>query len=221
MKCPGKCNSHGTCEHLDEIISGGAETWDMHKIQSCACDPGYTGYDCNERLCPLGDDPLTVASTTAQVQTVTVVTAVSGSFTLSFEDWRGEEVETWPLDVATLSSTAIQEALQGLPNQAIPTVTVTDSGGTPPTVYQVTFTHNSGTNPVMTSNTSGCTGAGCQPVYTAIDAGSVTITETGAAGTDNERVECSARGSCDTTSGLCRCEKGYFGEACESQTVVV
>jgi len=193
----------------------------MHKIQTCKCDPGFTGYDCAERLCPLGNDPLTVALTTSQVQTITVTTAVSGEFLLTFEDWRGETFKTWPLAIASLSSNAVKEALVGLPNQAVPGVTVTDSGGTPPTVFQVTFTNNPGTNPIMGTETTGCTAQGCQPVYTQIDAGSVGVAETTAAGADNERVECSARGSCDTAAGLCRCEKGYYGEACESQTVVV
>lgn len=32
------------------------------KIQGCRCDGGFTGPDCSQRLCPLGDDPLTVPS---------------------------------------------------------------------------------------------------------------------------------------------------------------
>ena len=33
--------------------------------------------------------------------------------------------------------------------------------------------------------------------------------------------ECSGRGRCDETSGVCRCAKGFFGEACGEQTTLV
>lgn len=32
--------------------------WDATKNQACKCDPGYTGYACDERVCPHGADPL-------------------------------------------------------------------------------------------------------------------------------------------------------------------
>ena len=32
--------------------------WDADRIQGCACDHGWEGYDCSERAdCPLGDGP--------------------------------------------------------------------------------------------------------------------------------------------------------------------
>merc|ERR1712054_424355 len=36
------------------------DLWDSSKNMACHCDPRWTGYDCSERKCPLGDDPLTV-----------------------------------------------------------------------------------------------------------------------------------------------------------------
>ena len=33
--------------------------WEMEKIYTCKCDEGYDGYDCSERICTSGDDPLT------------------------------------------------------------------------------------------------------------------------------------------------------------------
>lgn len=36
-----------------------------------------------------------------------------------------------------------------------------------------------------------------------------------------ENIECSGRGSCDTSAGLCKCYTGYYGVACQSQTVLV
>merc|ERR1712146_457966 len=34
-----------------------------------------------------------------------------------------------------------------------------------------------------------------------------------------ETVECSNRGTCDTSSGACTCFEGFAGEACHEQTV--
>lgn len=33
--------------------------WDAHQMHGCLCDPGFSGYACQLRSCPTGDDPLT------------------------------------------------------------------------------------------------------------------------------------------------------------------
>ena len=37
----------------------------------------------------------------------------------------------------------------------------------------------------------------------------------------NEGMDCSGRGSCDYTLGMCTCYKGFFGERCEEQTTLI
>lgn len=34
-------------------------------------------------------------------------------------------------------------------------------------------------------------------------------------------MDCSGRGTCDYTTGICSCYKGFFGERCEEQTTLV
>lgn len=76
MTCPGTppCSSHGACMSMNALArlteyNGDAteftygnvprkrETWDFDLIQGCLCAPGYGGFDCSKKLCPVGDDP--------------------------------------------------------------------------------------------------------------------------------------------------------------------
>ena len=75
MKCPGyrlgsECNGRGDCVNLEIaartrndrnlFLETTYETiWDHDMIYGCVCWPGFDGYDCSERVCPLGDDPMT------------------------------------------------------------------------------------------------------------------------------------------------------------------
>lgn len=34
------------------------DLWDADSMQTCVCDPGWSGFDCSKRSCPVGDDPL-------------------------------------------------------------------------------------------------------------------------------------------------------------------
>lgn len=83
--CPKDCSGNGVCRTLREIAAGGLNKfvqkglagykqfsgvrspfdynrWDADKQQTCICDPGFTGADCAQRMCPRGDDPLTTGS---------------------------------------------------------------------------------------------------------------------------------------------------------------
>jgi hypothetical protein len=39
--------------------------------------------------------------------------------------------------------------------------------------------------------------------------------------TNDEQRDCSGRGICDYESGVCKCFSGFFGEACEKQTILI
>jgi hypothetical protein len=101
--------------------------WDASKNQGCKCDPGFTGYACDEKVCPHGADPLdsrgedynqststdSVASyytKATETQTLTYDTScgvASGFFTVTHTDQiTGEKVTSQKVQAAPqLSST--------------------------------------------------------------------------------------------------------------------
>jgi hypothetical protein len=69
MACPTACNGNGRCMsmHDQSVRMRNSQSvqytyngvWDANRIEGCICDLKYTGYDCSQRVCPNGDDPLT------------------------------------------------------------------------------------------------------------------------------------------------------------------
>jgi len=226
MKCDEDCNGHGTCESMYDISTGAYTGWDADKIQKCVCDPGYGGDKCEQRSCKKGDDPITLTvagSASFQVneeQTLTFSTATTGEFTLQYKDWRSRTWETWGLDVATITAGAVEEALEALPNSAIPDITVSGSvDGSGNGVLTITFDSaaNAGDQNMLVVGIAGCDAVGCQPTYS----GATGIAVAESTGGTEEWSVCSNRGTCDTDSGLCLCYPGFSGERCDIQTVIV
>ena len=94
LACPaGQCNGHGKCRSLAEaaeevdnwhlLVSTTYSLWDKDKIHGCVCDKGWRGYDCSERECMYGDDPMTVGgSEEVQVMECTCAATCSGGVVL-------------------------------------------------------------------------------------------------------------------------------------------
>lgn len=94
----------------------------------------YTGHDCGERICPYGIDPLWIDDTTARVsQTAlriksTLANDLSGQYAIKFFDVYGEDYITTPLNLSPTGSghcTEVENALKGLPDNAVPDVLCT------------------------------------------------------------------------------------------------
>merc|ERR1712078_905757 len=122
----------------------GSESWGIHwpwlKYQQCHCDAGYEGDDCSLRQCPKGDDPETDCQTDRgkdhqKLDCKFEGSVRSGFFQLRFTDQFGGEYDTRPikLDTRTVANggltaeenaNSIQDALEALPNFAIPEVEI-------------------------------------------------------------------------------------------------
>merc|ERR1712010_441490 len=179
--CPNSCSGHGRCldnydinkDQYNSFNYPNDQMWDQKRTQSCKCDRGYTGYDCNSRVCPFGDDPTSDCGENSAGDVQLVVThslqnpskkdSLNKYFTLTFTDMFGGEFTTRPIldhaksckqdPVGTATPCPeIQYALMDLPNFAIPGVEVdamqyktTGSGDTGKTtsLYTVQFTDSS------------------------------------------------------------------------------
>jgi hypothetical protein len=59
------------------------DNWDADKIQGCLCDKGWTGYDCSQRRCLWGRDPLDPATKYARNEVYRITcSADAGYFAL-------------------------------------------------------------------------------------------------------------------------------------------
>jgi len=106
--CPNSCSNAGVCRTVSQIgssltsytqavfaansdvsteeptavsvVSGALnyKFWDKDMSQACVCDPGHAGADCSERLCAMGDDPLTLGQ---HAETQFVDVSASSEFT--------------------------------------------------------------------------------------------------------------------------------------------
>lgn len=139
----------------------------------------------------------------------------------TFKDWRGETWSTTAIGEGDLTDDSVQQALEALPNAAIPSVSVSSSAD----VYTVTFNDagsNSGSGPELAVVTASCTTAGCQP-YSAGTTATVTTSVAASGHADDstsKSLPCSNRGVCDGETGTCECFEGFYGQTCESQTII-
>jgi hypothetical protein len=131
------------------LVSSHAD-WDSDRLQICKCDAGYSGINCNDRLCPFGDDPETTChEEESMVQRITMTksttNAYSGnSFALQFTDSHGREWLTDSIASFDNGASNIAAALNGLPNwvvgvDGVAVTTAPAHTGTGVVAYDVTF----------------------------------------------------------------------------------
>ena len=214
--CPSNCNGVGVCQSLlyyAQTKDPGLGTvysytsrWDAEKIYGCNCDGDYYGIDCSLRECPSGDDPLTGtgASTTSnpsQVNEQQKVTCVAGAgyFTLTF---RGKTTAQIPYNTRSAALQAYIEALTTIGTGTIKltmfsTQACLESGAT----WTVEFLQNFGDLPLMIPDASN--------VYFSDPSRTATVTVSEYQQGTKEDEQCSNRGICDITTGICSCNTNY------------
>ncbi|OQR97296.1 hypothetical protein ACHHYP_12208 [Achlya hypogyna] len=187
--------------------------WDADKIFGCQCGAGYTGYDCSQRTCPVGDDPMTTGQL-AEVQMLNCLcNGCTGYFALYYKGSLSANIQpsATPADLAA--------ALNALPS--INGVTVTSSAATIcPTAgatSSITFTNNGGNLPQIQirSVLTGAVGSYAISLSAKGAAGLYGSVGNSATGTTEalsrlcQGLPCSGRGDCNAATGVCTCVPGF------------
>lgn len=224
--CPNQCSGHGVCRFIEELGTYDSRNWDAGKIQGCSCDGGWTGDDCSKRICPVGDDPLTVpTSSTGATYRVDVnqdasLTLTAADVHLVVTDLAGIEHTSRPLPLEALTADTVESALLD-----IPAIKSLDGAVTIHDADSFSFTLESPLRLASVTAVPGtCTDAGCQPKHRAQNPADIILSATVTPTMPDalaESAECANRGVCDSSTGLCSCFSGYTGLACQMQTVLV
>jgi hypothetical protein len=226
MVCPGsECSGNGVCASLRQAAQGydgvrlvqpptAYDMWDADRIYGCVCDARWTDYACSTALCPLGDDPLTTAGQSPEVQTLTCVcgAACTGRFIVAYGGRRRQVRAT---AVATVADETGAAGSGAGPGESLEAVLRSLSDG--PLIASVAYGGGA---------TAACSGgAGTVAIVTfvrsvgniaplALDLGTIastaatpTVTLTASQEGTTERVPCSGRGTC--TAGACVCLSGF------------
>lgn len=228
----GNFNGWGDVIADHEEIAGAdtfGNNWQRRKMQQCSCDRGYEGYDCSLRKCPRGDDPETSCDDELGADIQNFACSQVGTdeayFALSFEDQLGGQYTTRPIRFDPnldddVNAESVQNALEALPNFAIPTVEVDFNGAD----FDVTFVDASTTGQqrlLSFSNNNACE-SGQQPKLGDSNDFTCTVTRNVLTVEDyKEQAECSNRGTCDRDTGVCTCFSGYYGLACDQVTTYI
>eukprot|EP00629_Pelagomonadales_sp_RCC1024_P011723 CAMPEP_0119297744 /NCGR_PEP_ID=MMETSP1329-20130426/51227_1 /TAXON_ID=114041 /ORGANISM="Genus nov. species nov., Strain RCC1024" /LENGTH=685 /DNA_ID=CAMNT_0007298685 /DNA_START=251 /DNA_END=2305 /DNA_ORIENTATION=- len=221
FRCPG-ADAEGACSHQGECLSlrflaeaaeangvsaassygetpNDKERWDYDSIRGCKCNAGHTYWDCSGKVCPRGDDPLSTHGHANELQNVNCDLDDDTAATVTF---KFREEVTDPLDPTTLTLGGLEEALESLSTiddvRVSTAVEALDDGDDGAFVCT-----NSGNNVLVEFLRP----TGDVPPLEVSDVGTVTITDY-RQGT-KEWEECSGRGLCDRSSGLCSCFPGY------------
>ncbi|ETV91156.1 hypothetical protein H310_14167 [Aphanomyces invadans] len=209
-QCPGspnQCSLHGSC-----MIN-------RHGEYICNCQWGYTGYDCSQKMCPHGFDPVDSGNQQDKILRVSIMQLPATSSILI--QFHGHVVELDAFASAHLTVDVCAQVFRRFRNlgdlscAAVPLASDTSSSSAPIAEFDLTL-KSFPVYPVMNNlfyheGNPPSTDFSCTP-SSACRFTSITDSNVKA------YLPCSNHGLCNVVSGLCACEPGYHGANCGSNT---
>ena len=202
-------------------------TWDSTALTGCVCAFGYTGPNCDMRMCPKGDDPLTPSTGYYKfrlsynftsddfTQAGVMRLRFNGYTTFMLANSTAAQCGTAMLSLPNLGTTTCERfttpnSVNMLGQSNITFVVTVTQWPTLPLENNI-FTHSG--SPTM--DLVECTGVTNSPLGAAA-VGSTCIVDvvTEAGVTLPEHDYCSGRGICDFALGNCQCFNAFHGAAC-------
>ncbi|OQR93941.1 hypothetical protein ACHHYP_02016 [Achlya hypogyna] len=203
-RCPGgenQCSLHGACmiNRLGNYV--------------CNCQWGYTGTDCAQKMCPHGFDPVrseTQVEKKLRLQIHTKPGAATGNHVIL--QFHGHTVEMELASVTSEHCTMIFRRFHNLGD--VSCVRTATSG--PTLLYEFDITLNSfPIYPVMNNiyfhdGNPLSSAFSCESDRADITCSFTSLTDTNV----KAYLPCSDHGACNSKSGLCACEPGFYGVHC-------
>ena len=238
LSCPmtsagAACSGNGQCLSLREETNGAYALWDADSTLGCSCDAGWSGMDCSQPQCPMGDDPLTpglplLVSLTCSCSSGTC----TGAFALRYG---GRSALVLPTAVLSLAEelTSAARGSGAAPGESVESVLGSLTGGVGRVFSSVTFATLpvpgaptrlvcGGSQVIVTFNKAAA-GAdstsigGDAPLVAdrsslrdATDASAPFLVTSILSAATTEHAPCSARGVCNSGTGTCTCFPGFF-----------
>ena len=213
LQCPGDpnlCSGHGDCQDLMTLaaaatvngvnpgftygmVPNNPKTWDYNRMFGCNCNSGWNGYDCSLRMCLTGDDPNTKGQRDA-IQSISCSGGTGGGFfVLTF---RMEATIPIPSSASSMMVKAALEALSTVTEVAVELGTlsiVNQLCSSTPNEFYVSFLTEHGPLPLLQITSTP----------------DITMAVRSVVEGSKEDIECSGRGLCDSSTGICSCFLGY------------
>jgi hypothetical protein len=200
------------------------DPWDADMIQGCVCEAGWSGYDCSQQTCPFGDDPLTSHNDVASNNPIeqvnekqilectcagTVMNECTGSIAISF---RGKRSLPIPHNANKVEIIAALMVIPGANH-----VEVIIAGGTmlcdsDGAATIIEFVGIPGNLPPLVISHNLASPSNVAPIVKLLHGGEFSsIAGAKSVQGNKEYAECSNRGACDRSTGLCTCLPGFSG----------
>ena len=241
LSCPNNCNNRGRClTMLDMTLYEGIDydssqnkyignagdglgtiytNWDNSSLVMCACDMGYFGPDCSLKMCPKGDDPVTLNQQTRKIMiSIQSPTSLTGNIGIRFQGQTTFLDLSYPSahDCKTSFETGakysdIECQFNEVVSNKIYNYTIEFIEW--PLFPQENNLYSHDGNPLIGEFYCDISQEGTSQDATCIFSDVVNTNL-------REYRYCGDRGICDYEYGVCSCVQGYSGPACANRTTV-